>query len=602
MKKEQIFHLPTVSILIFTLAMAMSGNAHAQVTIGADQEPMNGSLLELISTDSALPKGLRLPLLSSEEVEIFASQINTLPPEEKTKMVGMLIFNTSINCSMVWNGKEFKSLCGDVGPAEITPICDNVRIYPNSGYPDYTPINYQQGKIIDGTESYMVLPVIVSKAGTYDIIARTGNGYSFSQQGTLLEVGDHILRLPASGTPIEGDDNPQYYDHIISFEINGDDASTICTPANLPSIPVAPAVGKAVFTIDCAQSNVNGTYIVDQAVGNTHNIKVRVNVTAGGYYNFEAEAAGVHFSRSGVWLPMDIGNKEVTLFATGKPVTAGVIPVQITGETTSGTVVCNKTFNVAYRAIKILCFGIDNYSGVDNSYSMNRILKSSVNFGVTGTVPTQSITVINGGTGNSNVSNRITTNNPDIIIIGYNFHPNSATNSALVDFINNKKGFVLMMAQDDGNSDAATLSAIMGSSVTVGTPQSGGIVGGNTRPFITDNDNPLINGPFLNIGGKYWGDDAGTTYCVRSTLPAGFEDLSSNNTIVWKKNGNFVYIGDGGFGIGNSSNTSSTVYPCAIDADGRPKVKTQFSNGGAYNSYFFANVMVYAIKWAQNNR
>ncbi|MDR2683972.1 MAG: hypothetical protein LBB53_01150, partial [Prevotellaceae bacterium] len=500
MKKEKIFQLPTLSVLIFAAAMAMSGNARAQVTIGETQKPADNSLLELISTDPTSPKGLRLPLLTSEEVEIFTSQINALTPEKKAKMVGMLIFNTSINCSMVWNGKEFKSLCGEVSPAEITPVCSNAKIYPNSGYPDYTPTGYRQGKIVDGLESYMLLPIIVSKTGTYDITARTGNGYAFSQHGTLLEVGDHLLRLPASGTPVEGNDNPQYYDHIISFEINCYDASTICTPADLPSIPVAPEVGKAVFTMNCAQSNVNGTYIINEEVGSTHNIKVRVNVTAGGYYNFEADAAGIHFSCSGIWPLIDTGEKEVTLFASGKPVTAGVIPVQIAGETATGTVACSKTFSVAYRPIKVLCFGIDNYSGVDNSYSMNRILKSSVTFGAAGTVPVQSINIINGGS--DNASQQITTNNPDIIIIGYNFHPSSNANAVLVDFINNKKGFVLMMAQDGSSSDAATLSAIMGSSVTVGTPQSGGTAAGTTRPFITDNDNPLINGPFLNIGGK----------------------------------------------------------------------------------------------------
>jgi hypothetical protein len=450
----------------------------------------------------------------------------------------------------------------------------------------------------------MLLPIIVSKTGTYNITARTGSGYSFSQQGTLSETGDHLLRLPASGTPVAGNDNPQYYDHIISFEINGNDASAACTLADLPSIPVAPKVGNAVFTMNCAQSSIEGTYLINEEVGSTHNIKVRVNVTAGGYYNFEADAAGIHFSCSGIWLPMDTGEKEVTLFASGKPVTAGVIPVQITGETANGIVACSKTFSVAYRPIKVLCFGNDNYSGVSSSYSINIILQSSVNFGATGTVPVQSITVIDGGgsSSNSTASNRITENNPDIIIIGYDFHPNAANNVTLVDFINNKKGFVLMMVQGSSNSVEATLSAIMGSSVTVGTPQSGGTAGGTTRPFITDNANPLINGTFLNVGGKYWGDDAGTTYCVRSTLPAGFEALSTNNTIVWMKNGNFVYIGDGGFGIGNSSSTSSTIYPCAVNADGSPKVKTQFSNGGAYNSYFFANIMAYAIKWVQNNR
>ncbi|MDR2684780.1 MAG: hypothetical protein LBB53_05310 [Prevotellaceae bacterium] len=588
-------------LYLISILMLGQGVINAQVTIGTDKEPMEGSLLELISTNPTAPKGLRLPLLTNAEVEIFVSHINALPAEDKARAVGMLIFNTSINCSMVWNGKEFKSLCGDVGPAEIMLVCEDVRVFPNSDSPDYTPTGYQQGKVIDGFISYILLPVVVSKAGTYDIIARTGNGYSFAQHGTLLEVGDHLLRLPASGTPIEGNDSPQYYDHIISLVINDNDATTICKPADMPAIPVAPAIGKAKFTMDCSQCSVNGVYNINQAVSGTHNIKVKVNVKSGGYYSFEASAAGVHFCRNGIWLPTDIGDKEVILYASGTPTIAGPTPILITGETSTGKVSCLNTLNVAYRSIKVLCFGADYYSGANINCSINKILKSDANFGMAGTVPAQSITIVDGAY-NENIKNLITSNNPDIIIIGYNFHPGTIATAALVDFINNKNGFVIMMAQDNAPADGATLSAIMGSAVTVGIPQSGGSGAGNVRPFAVNSTCPLLNGPFLNVGGKYWGEDAGTTFCIMSALPAGFEALSTNNTIVWKKNGNFVYIGDGGFAIGSLVDISPTVYPCAINADGSPAVKTQYTNGGAYNSYFFANIIAYAIKWAQDNR
>ncbi|MDR1543385.1 MAG: hypothetical protein LBS50_03040 [Prevotellaceae bacterium] len=60
MKKPKCFNFPTASILMLTLGLAMSGNARAQVTIGANIEPQSFSVLELISNNTM---GMRLPQL-----------------------------------------------------------------------------------------------------------------------------------------------------------------------------------------------------------------------------------------------------------------------------------------------------------------------------------------------------------------------------------------------------------------------------------------------------------------------------------------------------------------------------------------------------------
>ncbi|MDR1544868.1 MAG: hypothetical protein LBS50_10800 [Prevotellaceae bacterium] len=616
--------------MIFTLVLAMSGNnvARAQVTIGENLEPLDGSILELISTDSSAPRGLRLPLLDNAEVGIFTSRINLLPDDKKEKAIGMLIFNTTTKCTMVWNGTEFKSLCGDVGPAKITPKCGEIRIYPNDGVYPFTPQNYQQGQVIDGLTSFMELPVTVATRGTYYIMARTGNGYSYSQQGTILEVGDHVLNLPGSGTPIYGTgpvfsgpstnpiDTDTHLDSIVSLMINDEefiDSIPICLSTTTPAIPVGAATQAAVFTMECSTSFpvVNGVYIVGQPVGSTHNITVKVHVTLAGYYNISAKAAGVEFSRSGTWISANV-DELITLYSSGTPTTDGVIPITIKGAKSNGTngidtVYCNTSFKVAYRTIKVLGFGTDNYNGVSTTHSMYKIMKSSLNFGTTGIVPTQSISIVDGGSSPSatQFANKIASNNPDIIIIGYNYHPKGDANTTLANFINNKKGFVLMMTENDPSDVSATLSAIMGTTVTVGV-KSGTNGGGSVNPFITDNANPLINGPFGDVGGQYWGEDATTTLCVKSVLPSNLISLSSylssgEHTIVWKKGGtpednNFVYIGDGGFGAGNHIETSKTYFPCAINSSGVPIYKV-YRDGTVYNSLFFANVIAYAIDW-----
>lgn len=586
-------------LLGLLLSVLFTLNISAQVTIGASLEPVDVSVLELISQqDGGVPKGLRLPLLSATEVDVLASNINQLSTLDKARANGLMIFNTTTSCVMVWNGKEFKSLCGDVGPAEMTFDCSNMRIYPNDGAPNYTPTDYQQGKSIDGssvnvnplmTNGYIMLPVTVTKAGTYSVVGTTGNGYSYIAEGTMLDVGNYVLKLVGSGTPITGNDSPQYYDQV-TLSFNGDNLTTGCTPADLPKIPVAPAVGKAKFDFVCASSTVNGIYIINSDLNSTNTITVQVNVTTPGYYSFLAEAAGMQFSRSGEWTTG--GMQSVTLLSTGKPTTAGVVPITIIGESSDGNVTCDKNITVSYRAIKIAGFGGGTYQPytATATQSSKAILQSAANFGVTGTVPTQGISIINGAYGSIS---SVMSQNPDIIVIGYNYHTSAADNAVLADFVNNKKGFVLAMTQDNGPADAAMINAICGSSIGLSYGGGGGVV--YQMPNL---DNPILNGPFGDIRNLYWGEDAGTTFRANA-IPSGAVSLSAGNEILWYNN--FIWIGDGGFTSGDRSNSDPNIWPCMNDSQGRP-IPKNFRMGTVYNGAFYANIIAYAIKYVQENK
>jgi len=574
-------------LLIVGVVFDLSG----QVTIGDGETPLDVSVLEVISKDSSQPKGLRLPQLNESEVDILASYINQLPDAEKVRSNGMMIFNTSISCTMVWNGKEFKSLCGDVAPAEMTPDCSSLRIFPNNGAPGYTPIDYQQGTPIDGATSYVSLPVTVTKSGTYKVVATTGNGYSFSTDGTFLDVGSYILKLAGAGTPIMGNDSPQYYDQI-TLNINGEDITTDCNPATLPQIPVAPAIGKASFTIECASSTVNGTYIINTNLGSSNTITVQVNVTSPGFYSFVAEAGGMKFTRSGEWGAGVTGPQTVTLLSSGIPTQAGSIPITITGETSSGDVTCNKNITVSYRAIKIAGFGSGVYQpgSTSTTYSSRAIPTAAVNFGTSGTFPTQGVSIYNGAA--SRIATVVNAQNPDIIVIGYNYHTTTADNAALVSFLNSG-GVVLAFTQDSPAADAAMINAICGSSITVTSRGGPGVV-----YQLTNEDNTILNGPFGDIRNGYWGEDYGTTSHV-SAIPAGAVSLAADNTAIMYNN--FVWAGDGGFLAGEAANTSSTIWPCQITSAGVPILKTQFSQPAA-NSIFYANALAWAIDYVQRNK
>lgn len=578
-----------ILLLKVFLFFSVSLNLSAQVTIGAGIEPINVSALEVISQQESGPRGLRLPQLTSTEVDILASNINQLEPAYKSRANGLMVFNTTISCVMVWNGKEFKSLCGDISPAEITFDCANMRIYPNDGAPNYIPTNYQQGKALDGSTSYIDLPLTVTKAGTYSITATTGNGYSFLAEGKMLDVGSYVLKLSGMGTPITGNNSPQYYDQI-TLSSNGEKLTTGCTPTDLQTIPVAPAVGKATFTFNCASSVVNGIYTINTDLNSTNTITVQVNVSNPGYYSFSADAAGMSFSRSGVWTTG--GLQSVTLLSAGKPTQAGVVPITITGESLGGNVTCAKNITVSYRAIKIAGFGGGTYQPgtATTTQSSRAIIQSTANFGSTGTVPTQGLTIIDGG------YNRISTvmsQNPDIIVIGYNYHTTADDNTALADFVNNKKGFVFAMTQDYPSADAALINTICGSSISITTGGGGGVV------YLMPNlDNLILNGPFGDIRNLYWGEDAGTTSRVNA-IPAGATSLSAGNEIIWYNN--FLWVGDGGFTSGDRTNSDPNIWPCMNDSQGRP-ISKSYRLGTVYNAQFYANVIAFAIKYVQENK
>jgi hypothetical protein len=110
MKKKKLFNsLPTASILIFAAAIAMSGNARAQVTIGADLEPQPFSILELISGNSM---GLRLPqMTTAQRNEMVLTEEFQL--EKTGKARGLQIFNTTTLCVETWNGAKWIEQCMD---------------------------------------------------------------------------------------------------------------------------------------------------------------------------------------------------------------------------------------------------------------------------------------------------------------------------------------------------------------------------------------------------------------------------------------------------------------------------------------------------------
>jgi hypothetical protein len=228
----------------------------------------------------------------------------------------------------------------------------------------------------------------------------------------------------------------------------------------------------------------------------------------------------------------------------------------------------------------------------------------------------------NAGTATNHLNNGFNGKYPDIVLYsGYetNSTPASATalSAALIDYIN--KGGCIMYAADDNSKTYVDL--VM--SGVFGTPNISSSIGNGTpntddQLYMINHDlnDPIINGPFGYLGGKYWGEDNVTANSmIIDELPphsvqicsannsVGHKDISPLSSIVWYNDRkNFAYIGDTTGANNNQADNRS--FPACYTNNGFPLAK-QYGYVGdpalrqfVYNSALEMNIIAYLIKKA----
>ncbi len=584
---------------LLLVAIASDVQINAQVAIGNNVSPQPFSLLEIVADYTK--GGLRLPQLTPDEILSLKYLILSLPDSDRLKADGLMVVNTQTSCVEFWKKSQFISICGDIdGPAEMDLNCGEFIVYPNDGSLNHIPIDYKQGTRLDGTVSYIKVPVTATRTGNYSITVSTGNGYSFANSGMLLDVGDHMVTLQGQGTPVNGGNT--YFDDL-TVTVNGT-IQTDCNTQLIDKIPVAPATDLAEFTMDCENTVINGHYTAGAELGSENSITVPVNVTTAGVYSFSAFSNGMNFFRTGRF--ESTGNQRVTLLGEGTPVASGAIPITIIGDDTSSEPLkCDTTISVANRNIKILGLGSGIYQpgSAGGNYSARRILATAENFGTlpNSTVPVQGITIINGANPSSDgLNNFINNSNPDIIVIGYGYNPDANSAAILADYVKNNG--VLLAFMENNTSATRVINAVCNSSISV----SGGSRAGSVYQYADLQNDPVINGPFGNLAGEYWGEDASSTSFV-SALPDNCVAYSGNTTgtgtaVTSFRHSTlgFIFAGDGGFlSNNNSGDGTSSAYPCK-NTNGIPVKQTNYSRPVS-NSIFYANAIAWAINYIQAN-
>ncbi|SFZ91088.1 hypothetical protein SAMN05216324_10265 [Chryseobacterium limigenitum] len=553
--------------------------------------PNSNSVLDVVSGNNN--KGILIPRLT--ETQRNAIAIN------KPKDDGLTIYNTTEDCFNYWSfiDDEWKSVCGQLGKSVFTVDCSASKAMGA----------YVKGKELTNS-NYLSISVNVTKVGNYTISGTTTNGYNFYGTGVFLNTGTQTVQVLGQGTPqnIQTD--------TVDLTANGIDVT--CTPP----ISITVLSPSGVYTMSCGSATVNGVYKVGTALTASNTITLPVNVSALGSYTVTTNTVdGISFSASGTFTAT--GNQNITLSGTGTPTSTSVKTLTITSDSQGGvSTTCSVNVIVVIPKKTVLHIGYETAYGYSAYTGPSRsLMDSPTNFGTTASsiVKYEGFNHISLGNSPSSAALQTALNNkPDIVIIGYNYTPNTTDAGYIASYLN-KKGVVIALTDDTGS--AQNLLRGIYSDPTISASYGGGA---GSVYALSNNDDPILNGPFGDVRGKNWGEDASTTVNVAG-LTSGFVPYSyaqpinsatARTGISGLRNSslNFIWFGDGGFLSNENANGSQypsiTIEPFVAPGSGGyfPVQKSTYGSAGngyaagsmqVQNSILFANMIAWAIKQAE---
>ncbi len=576
--------------ILFTILSLLTNLLIAQVGINTEKPNDYTSLhvSERLDSENSVPDNFSgIMIQKYTEVE----RDTNLTPNMEFNQNSLLIYNTTEDCYNYWNNaeKEWKSLCGALGKSEFTINCASIVV---------------NGSYVIGREltssNYLSIPINVTKPGEYTIIASTSNGYSFFASGTFLETGNYTIQASGQGTPIVVQTDE------LTITANGLEVD--CNPKK--TITVMSAAGT--YTMSCGSAVVNGIYKVGTALNSTNTITLPLVVTSLGSYTITTNTVdGISFSGSGVFT--SIGNQNVTLYGIGTPTSTSTKNLTITSDSQGEvSTTCNVNVITVIPKKRILALGLANGYGYPFNPNTNtyRLVTTSSNFGtnINSVVKFEGFTeIIQGGSVGSatetELQNWLLGSNPvDILILGFDTYLTTSKSTIIAQYL--AKGGVLLAYTDRADDlSSNNLLKVLLNNPSISTVASGGA---GTVYQLGYENNEILNGPFGDIRGKYWGEDASVTASIPvANISSNVTVLSrdsSGRAVAFKHNTlNMIWVGDGGFNSGsNMSPGSSTICPFNLDASYFPIPKTTFSQP-VYNSIFTANAIAWAIKQAENN-
>lgn len=630
-------------VFIFTVLASFfySNYLKAQVTVGAGEAPEKHALLQIkdrifVEGDdedgiTALTGGLLLPrveLVKRTELLPFVTDLNDPEyPSIKLKHTGLIVYNRrevkeeklsrGIN---IWNGSQWRGIAEVLGKAELDYCTTNIEV---------------KGTYIENEEltssNYLELRVVVSSPGSYEITGSSDNGYFFTASGQFLTEGTYTIYAQGQGTPLIAGTN------ILTITNNGD----VVNCSTNTQVTVLSSVAN--YSLDCSGTVVNGLYTLGTNLVSTNTITMKMNVKSLGSWEVSSsETNGILFYGSGEFTTTGI--QDITLYGSGKPLVGGSININLVSNSVGGVSMnCSVDVPIVIRPKKILSFG--GLYGLGVGSAGYNLLMNQANFGIdiNSTVKAQNIQIgfssadifytstTVSAFSNRTISDLLLGENPvDIVFIGYASRPaDGSARQMLINYM--KKGGVVIWADENTSLSGRTFFQLLYDDLTLTAVEDvilGG--GGGTLYKLPFFDDLILNGPFGDIRGSFIGEDAGYADGFPISGPIsqlvewyynGYNHAGNtgyNNTALpyspaeyvmgfKAKNYSFVWFGDGGIFVGNSTDVSTTIYPAKITTDNKPANKLYGNGSGGnnskmvVNSTLLANLMAWALLKAETD-
>ena len=306
-----------ISLLLLLFIGIFSGSAQTNMTkikdgtiSGSPAVPGLGVILELESVN----KGFLTPRLTTQQRDAIAVANRT---------DGLLIYNKTTGCFNYWSEAQdtWLSLCGTPPPAifEISSVqCSEITVNGD----------FKQGEYLKAS-NYLTIPVTVSQAGTYEILAATANGYYFTTKGTFPTSGTYTLIVEGVGTPNTGYNAGEDGD-LLTISLNNKPSTCVNKHVFVENASVS-------YEIDCNAAIVQGSYMIGQTLNNTHKIVLEVDVQSIGYWSISSNTInGYSFRGSGTFTQTG-GPQTIELLGTGTPIASGTNSFNLTSNSDAGT-------------------------------------------------------------------------------------------------------------------------------------------------------------------------------------------------------------------------------------------------------------------------
>lgn len=451
------------------------------------------------------------------------------------------------------------------------------------------------------------------------------------------------------------------------------------------------------YEMDCGTVKVSGLYYKNEELDTSHKITLRIRagekMEGKTYYIKTDEIDGISFFAQGkiTSAAATAEGQEVVMKGKGKSTNREIKRFTLTANNTSEQT-CSATVIVVIPKKKILVLA----DGYDYGYNISRagtgsygMFTASNNFGVTeesvmkyegtqfmnyeapylknypgpgvldiGPISAANIANIEYGLLKAPLGEKI-----DIVLLSQDVYVTDELARVLAEFVNQKG---VLIAFYEGNGDVGLLTTCYEKGSTTKLLQKiwgqtannfgyskavnvdldcdrvilNGIVykgyPGAVYP-LTDVDDMVLNGPFGDVRGLQWGEDASWARAVTnipendivvysrakslvSQKPADYEYDADMITAFRHKTKNFIYFGDGGFTsstIGGDlpTNNSRTINPFFWKNEGGKKfipipkpgygrsqpLLSSTTTFPVYNSVIFANIMAWAVYQAEVN-